>query len=70
MNRVTQYSNYELRIKYASSFWSIPDAAESTPEFGDRKTYQMDPANRRGHCELDSDLAEGRYDDCKPALSF
>ncbi|MFZ8102623.1 porphobilinogen synthase, partial [Staphylococcus arlettae] len=48
------------------------DAAESTPEFGDRKTYQMDPANRREALrELDSDLAEGAdMMIVKPALSF
>ena len=48
-------------IKYASSFFGpFRDAAESTPQFGDRKTYQMDPANRREALrELDSDLREG-----------
>lgn len=48
------------------SFGPFRDAAESTPQFGDRKTYQMDPANRREALrELDSDLREGRrYDDC------
>ena len=60
-------------IKYASSFFGpFRDAAESTPEFGDRKTYQMDPANRREALrELDSDLAEGAdMMIVKPALSF
>src|SRR5699024_6030197 len=34
-------------IKYASKFYGpFRDAAESTPSFGDRRTYQMDPANR------------------------
>src|SRR5690625_358732 len=34
-------------VKYASAFYGpFRDAADSTPEFGDRKTYQMDPANR------------------------
>ena len=34
--------------KYASSFYGpFRDAAESTPKFGDRRTYQMDPANAR-----------------------
>src|SRR5699024_8806316 len=33
-------------VKYASAFYGpFRDAADSTPEFGDRKTYQMDPAN-------------------------
>ena len=60
-------------IKYASSFFGpFRDAAESAPSFGDRKTYQMDPANRlEAMRELESDLAEG----CdmmivKPALSY
>ena len=34
-------------VKYASAFYGpFRDAAESAPQFGDRKTYQMDPANR------------------------
>lgn len=60
-------------IKYASSFFGpFHDAAESTPQFGDRKTYQMDPANRREALrELDSDLREGAdMMIVKPALSF
>jgi porphobilinogen synthase len=60
-------------IKYASSFFGpFRDAAESTPQFGDRKTYQMDPANRREALrELDSDLNEGAdMMIVKPALSF
>ncbi|WP_069996301.1 porphobilinogen synthase, partial [Staphylococcus caeli] len=60
-------------IKYASSFFGpFRDAAESAPQFGDRKTYQMDPANRREALrELDSDLHEGAdMMIVKPALSF
>lgn len=60
-------------IKYASSFFGpFRDAAESAPKFGDRKTYQMDPANRREALrELDSDLHEGAdMMIVKPALSF
>lgn len=35
-------------VKYASSYYGpFREAAESTPQFGDRKSYQMDPANRR-----------------------
>jgi len=35
-------------VKYASAFYGpFREAAESTPQFGDRKTYQMDPANSR-----------------------
>ena len=38
--------------KYASAFYGpFREAAESTPEFGDRRGYQMDPANAaRGAC--------------------
>src|SRR5262249_40925358 len=47
--------------KYASAFYGpFREAAESTPAFGDRRGYQMDPANVREalrECELD--LAEG-----------
>jgi porphobilinogen synthase len=60
-------------IKYASKFYGpFRDAADSTPSFGDRRTYQMDPANRlEAQRELESDLEEG----CdmmivKPALSY
>ncbi|HNV71083.1 MAG TPA: porphobilinogen synthase, partial [Candidatus Ozemobacteraceae bacterium] len=47
--------------KYASSFYGpFRDAAHSAPAFGDRRTYQMDPGNRReALCELQSDLEEG-----------
>ncbi|EHT6561294.1 porphobilinogen synthase [Staphylococcus pseudintermedius] len=60
-------------IKYASSFFGpFRDAAESTPSFGDRKTYQMDPANRlEALRELESDLNEGAdMMIVKPALSY
>ncbi|MGJ5711750.1 porphobilinogen synthase [Staphylococcus auricularis] len=60
-------------IKYASSFFGpFRDAADSAPQFGDRKTYQMDPANRREALrELESDLHEGAdMMIVKPALSF
>lgn len=60
-------------IKYASSFYGpFRDAAESAPSFGDRKTYQMDPANRlEALRELESDLAEGAdMMIVKPALSY
>lgn len=60
-------------IKYASSFFGpFRDAAESTPSFGDRKTYQMDPANRlEALRELESDLKEGAdMMIVKPALSY
>ncbi|NGP45501.1 porphobilinogen synthase [Bacillaceae bacterium SIJ1] len=60
-------------VKYASSFYGpFRDAAHSTPQFGDRKTYQMDPANRfEAVREAESDIAEGAdFLIVKPALSF
>ncbi|MDR2367873.1 MAG: porphobilinogen synthase [Deltaproteobacteria bacterium] len=47
--------------KYASAFYGpFRLAADSTPAFGDRRGYQMDPANRREALfEIDLDLAEG-----------
>ncbi|SEM33652.1 porphobilinogen synthase [Mesobacillus persicus] len=48
-------------VKYASAFYGpFRDAADSTPQFGDRKTYQMDPANRlEAMREAESDVDEG-----------
>lgn len=60
-------------IKYASKFYGpFRDAAESTPSFGDRRTYQMDPANRlEALRELESDVLEGAdMMIVKPALSY
>ena len=60
-------------IKYASKFYGpFRDAAESTPSFGDRRTYQMDPANRlEAIRELESDELEGAdMMIVKPALSY
>ena len=60
-------------VKYASAYYGpFRDAADSTPTFGDRRTYQMDPANR------DEALREATFDDqegadilmVKPALSY
>lgn len=60
-------------VKYASAFYGpFRDAAESAPKFGDRKTYQMDPANVR------EALREARLDEkegadilmVKPALAY
>jgi porphobilinogen synthase len=47
--------------KYASAFYGpFREAAESTPQFGDRRSYQMDPANgREAMREIELDLAEG-----------
>lgn len=47
--------------KYASAFYGpFREAAESAPQFGNRKTYQMDPANgREAVREVAADIAEG-----------
>ncbi len=47
--------------KYASAFYApFREAAESAPVFGDRRSYQMDPANRREALrEMQLDLEEG-----------
>ncbi|GAY78663.1 porphobilinogen synthase [Sporolactobacillus inulinus] len=60
-------------VKYASSFFGpFRDAAESAPKFGNRKTYQMDPANRREALrEAESDIKEGAdFLIVKPALPY
>ncbi|WP_319780418.1 porphobilinogen synthase [Maridesulfovibrio sp.] len=48
-------------VKYASSYYGpFREAAEGAPQFGDRKTYQMDPANaREGLREAAADVIEG-----------
>lgn len=48
-------------VKYASAFYGpFREAADSAPQFGDRKAYQMDPANgREGLIEAAADVAEG-----------
>ncbi|MGG8497745.1 porphobilinogen synthase [Tenacibaculum sp. TC6] len=60
-------------VKYASAFYGpFREAVDSTPSFGDRRTYQMDPSNR------DEGLREATFDDeegadilmVKPALSY
>ena len=59
--------------KYASAFYGpFRDAAESAPQFGDRKTYQMDPANgKEALREIALDINEGAdIIMVKPALSY
>ncbi len=59
--------------KFASAFYGpFRDAAESAPAFGDRKTYQMDPANAREALrEIELDIEEGAdMVMVKPALSY
>ncbi|CAM4362582.1 porphobilinogen synthase [Paenibacillus tarimensis] len=60
-------------VKYASAFYGpFRDAAHSAPQFGDRKTYQMDPANiREALREAETDVAEGAdMLMVKPALAY
>ncbi|MDY7228021.1 porphobilinogen synthase [Hyalangium rubrum] len=60
-------------VKYASGFYGpFREAAQSTPQFGDRRGYQMDPANAREALkELRLDLDEGAdMVMVKPALSY
>lgn len=60
-------------VKYASAFYGpFREAAHSAPAFGDRRTYQMDPANvREALREAASDIAEGAdMLMVKPALSY
>ena len=59
--------------KYASGFYGpFREAAGSTPQFGDRRSYQMDPANRREAIkEVLQDLNEGAdMVMVKPALAY
>jgi len=60
-------------VKYASGYFGpFRDAADSTPSFGDRATYQMDPANRR-EAILEAKLDAEQGADIlmvKPALAY
>ncbi|MDF2924677.1 MAG: hemB [Paenibacillaceae bacterium] len=60
-------------VKYASAFYGpFRDAAHSAPQFGDRRTYQMDPANAREALrEAEADVTEGAdFLMVKPALAY
>ncbi|WP_010288156.1 porphobilinogen synthase [Kurthia massiliensis] len=60
-------------VKYASAYYGpFRDAADGAPQFGDRKTYQMDPANRmEAMREATSDVEEGAdFLIVKPALAY
>jgi porphobilinogen synthase len=59
--------------KYASAFYGpFREAAESAPQFGDRRSYQMDPPNwREALREVEQDIAEGAdIVMVKPALPY
>jgi porphobilinogen synthase len=70
------YSNVPIlsyAAKYASSFYGpFRDAAESAPQFGDRRGYQMDPSNSREALrEMALDIEEGAdMIMVKPAMAF
>jgi porphobilinogen synthase len=72
-NGYTEVSIMSYTAKYASGFYNpFRDALDSAPKFGDKKTYQMNPANRR------EALIEARLDEdegadflmVKPALAY
>ena len=69
----TDISIMAYAAKYASSFYGpFRDAAESAPQFGDRYSYQMDPANsKEAMREISLDIEEGAdIIMVKPALSY
>ena len=69
----TQTSIMSYTAKYASAFYGpFRDALDSTPKFGDKKTYQMDPANKyEAIREGELDTFEGAdFLMVKPALSY
>lgn len=69
----TEVSIMAYTAKYASAFYGpFRDALESAPKFGDKKTYQMNPANsREAILEAELDFSEGAdFLMVKPALSY
>ncbi len=72
-NNFTDVAIMSYAAKFASAFYGpFRDAADSAPAFGDRKTYQMDPANaKQALAEIALDIAEGAdIVMVKPALCF
>lgn len=72
-NNFTDVSIMSYTAKYASAFYGpFRDALDSAPKFGDKKTYQMNPANsKEALLEADLDFAEGAdFLMVKPALSY
>ncbi|REG37531.1 porphobilinogen synthase [Archangium gephyra] len=71
--KLTEVPILSYAVKYASAFYGpFREAAQSTPQFGDRRTHQMDPGNvREALKETDLDLEEGAdMIMVKPALSY
>jgi porphobilinogen synthase len=72
-NGLNQTPIMAYSAKFASAFYGpFREAAESTPQFGDRRAYQMDPANAREALrEVDLDIAEGAdIVMVKPAMAY
>ena len=72
-NKFINVSIMSYAVKYASGFYGpFREAADSAPQFGDRKQYQMDPANvREAMKEVEIDLDEGAdIIMIKPAMSY
>lgn len=72
-NNFTDVSIMAYTAKYASGFYGpFRDALQSAPKFGDKKTYQMNPANsREALIEMELDIQEGAdILMVKPALSY
>ena len=72
-NNFKHISIMAYSAKYSSAFYGpFREAADSAPQFGDRKTYQMDPSNiREAMREIESDIEEGAdIIMVKPALSY
>jgi porphobilinogen synthase len=72
-NGFTDVSIMSYTAKYASGFYNpFRDALDSAPKFGDKKTYQMNPANRReALVEMELDTKEGAdFLMVKPALAY
>ena len=72
-NKFTNVSIMSYAVKYASGYYGpFRDAAHSSPQFGDRKQYQMDPANaHEAMKEVDLDIMEGAdIIMVKPALAY
>jgi porphobilinogen synthase len=72
-NGFTEVSIMSYTAKYASGFYNpFRDALDSAPKFGDKKTYQMNPANsREALIEAELDTREGAdFLMVKPALAY
>ena len=72
-SQMTEVGIMAYSAKFASGFYGpFREAAESAPQFGDRRTYQMDPANvREALREIELDVEEGAdIIMVKPALAY